>query len=113
MNERRNTMKKFILLYRGPATSPGVSHKEWPPWFKKIGGNLVDTGSSMKNGLVLQGDGSTSDSATPLNGYSIIQAENVKDAISLVKDHPYLSLGNEEYSVEIFESPSSRAPSPK
>ena len=68
---------KFILLYKGPATPPGASHKEWPPWFKKVGDKLVDTGSSMANGLVLHGDGSTSDSATDLNGYSIIQAENI------------------------------------
>ena len=105
-------MKKFILLYKGPATPPGASHDKWPAWFKKVGDKLVDTGSSMKNGLVLYGDGSNSDSATDFNGYSIIQAENINDVISLVKDHPYLSLGN-EYSVEIFESPSSRAPSPK
>lgn len=101
-------MKKFILLYKGPATPPGASHKAWPPWFKKIGDQLVDTGSAMKAGFVLHADGSTSDSATAFNGYSIVQAENVDEVIRLVKDHPYLSLGNGEYSIEIFESPSSR-----
>jgi hypothetical protein len=84
MNERRNTMKKFILFYKGPATPPGASHDKWPAWFNKLGDKLVDIGSPMKNGLVLHGDGSTSDSATDLNGYSIIQAENINDAISLV-----------------------------
>ena len=98
-------MKKFILFYKGPATPPGASHDKWPAWFNKLGDKLVDIGSPMKNGLVLHGDGSTSDSATDFNGYSIIQAENINDAISLVKDHPFLSLGNGEYSVEIFELP--------
>jgi hypothetical protein len=106
-------MKKFILLYRGPTTPPGASHKEWGPWFRKKGESLVDAGSGIRNGLVLHSDGSTSDSASPMNGYSIVQAESVEDAIGLVRDHPFLSLGNGEYSIEIFESPSSRAPSKK
>ncbi len=108
-------MKKFILLYKGPATAPGASHAGWSAWFKKIGERLLDSGSGMKDGLILRGDGSTSHFAgdSTLNGYSIVQAENMDDVISLAKDHPYLSLGGGEYSIEIFESPSSRAPSPK
>jgi len=27
-------MKQFLLLYHGPATPPGASHKGWPGWFK-------------------------------------------------------------------------------
>jgi hypothetical protein len=104
MNERRNIMKKYILIYKGPATPPGASHEKWPIWFNKIGEKLVEVGSPMEHGLVLHGDGSTSDSATNLNGYSMIQAKDINAVISLVKDHPFLSLGN-EYSVEIFELP--------
>ncbi len=61
----------------------------------------------MKNGLVLHSNGSTSKSPSDstLNGYSIVQAENVDDVISLVKDHPFLTLGTGEYAVEIFELP--------
>lgn len=98
-------MKKFILLYKGPATPPGASHEKWPAWFNKLGDKLVDMGSPMDNGLVLHGDGSSSDSAIDLNGYSIIQAENMDDVISLVKDHPFLSPGKGEYSIVIFEVP--------
>jgi hypothetical protein len=105
MNERRKTMKKFMLLYKGPATPPGASHEKWPAWFNKVGDKLADIGSPMDNGLVLHSDGSTNGPVTNLNGYSIIQAENINDVISLVKDHPFLSLGNDEYSVEIFELP--------
>jgi hypothetical protein len=114
MSERGNTMKKFILLYKGLATPPGASHKEWGSWFKKVGDNLLDTGSGMKNGFVVHSDGSTSKppNTLTLNGYSIVQAEDIDGVISLLKDHPYLSLGS-EYSIEIFESPSSRAPSRK
>jgi len=98
-------MKKYILLYKGPATPPGASHDKWPAWLTKAGDRLVDIGSPMESGLVLHSDGSTRYSASDLNGYSIIQARNINDVISLVKDHPFLSLGNGEYSVEIFELP--------
>jgi hypothetical protein len=98
-------MKKFILFYQGPPTPPDASHEKWPDWFSKIGDQLVDRGSPMQNGLVLYKDGSTSDSATNFNGYSIIQAETIDDALNLAKDHPFLILGTDEFTVEVFELP--------
>lgn len=61
----------------------------------------------MENGLVLHSDGSTSTSPgdLTLNGYSIVQARNVDDLIGIVKDHPFLTPGTAEYTVEIFELP--------
>ncbi|GCF09628.1 hypothetical protein [Dictyobacter arantiisoli] len=94
-------MNKFLLLYKGPATSPDASHDGWPQWFTGLGEHLLDVGSPMKQGYTLHGDGSADESATPLNGYSIIQAEERAEAFRLVQSHPYLSLGD-EYTVEIF-----------
>lgn len=96
-------MAKFVLFYKGPKTPPGASHEKWPAWFSKLGNNLVDKGSPLDNGLVLHSDGSTSDTAIHFNGYSIVQAKNRNAVLSLVKDHPFLSLGSDEYSIEIFE----------
>ena len=98
-------MKKYMLLYKGPATPPGASHEKWPAWFNKLGDRLADMGSPMQNGHVLQNDGSTTNSATNFNGYSIIQSSNIKAVISLLRDHPFLSSGSNEYSIEIFELP--------
>jgi hypothetical protein len=99
-------MKQFILFYKGPPTPPGASHEKWPDWFNKVGDQLVDRGSPMQHGLVLHRDGSTSDSATRFNGYSILQAKNLDEALNLIKDHPFLTLGTDEFTVEIFELPS-------
>lgn len=98
-------MKKFILFYKGPPTPPDASHEGWPAWFNKLGDHLVDRGSPMQNGLVLHKDGSTRNTTTNFNGYSIIQAENIDEALNLTKDHPFLALGTREYSIEIFELP--------
>ena len=98
-------MKKYMLLYKGPATPPGASHEKWPAWFSKLGDQLVDIGSPMQNGHVLQNNGSTTNSATNFNGYSIIQSTNIEAVISLLRDHPFLALGSDAYSIEIFELP--------
>jgi YCII-related domain len=99
-------MKRFLLLYTGPPTPPeGVRpHEGWPEWFDKLGEGLVDLGSPMANGFVLHGDGSTSDEASSLNGYTIVQAEDRSQALDLVRDHPLLALGG-EYAIEVFEVP--------
>jgi hypothetical protein len=66
---------------------------------------LVDRGSPLQNGLILHKNGSTSDSPTNFNGYSIIQAENLDETLSFLKDHPLLTLGTDEFTVELFELP--------
>ena len=72
-----------------------------PKAFAKLGDRLTDRGSPMADGRVLHRDGTISGSATRLNGYSIVQAEDVNDLLGLVKDHPYQALGG-EYSIEAY-----------
>jgi YCII-related domain len=97
-------MSSFILLYNGPPTPPGASHEGWPGWFQRAGDKLVDMGSPMTNGFVVHSDGTTTETATSLNGYSIIRAEDRDEALDLVKDHPFLALGD-EFTIEAFEVP--------
>jgi hypothetical protein len=97
-------MKRFLLLYKRPPTSPEASHEGWPEWFRAIGDALVDLGSPMANGVVLHADGSTSDDAAGLNGYSVIQAEGRSGALDLLRDHRLFWLGG-EYAIEVFEAP--------
>jgi YCII-related domain len=97
-------MPRFMVLYVGLPTPPDASHAGWPEWFDKLGDRLVDRGSPLTTGLALHADGSTSGSATHLNGYSIIQAEDSNQALGLVQDHPYLAQGR-GYSIEAYRLP--------
>jgi hypothetical protein len=97
-------MKRFMLFYVGPAKPPDASHEGWREWFTNLGDRLVDRGSPLAEGAALHGDGSTGSSASHLNGYSIIQAEDVEDVRSLVRDHPYLAAG-EGHSIEAYALP--------
>jgi YCII-related domain len=80
------------------------AHPTWPEWFQRAGDNLVEIGSPMTNGFVVHSDGTTTETATSLNGFSIIRADDRDEALHLVKDHPFLALGD-EYTIEAFEVP--------
>lgn len=103
-------MKKFILLYKGPATpmdqiTPEKSSEikaAWGTWMAKVGDALVDIGMPMFNGRSVLDDGS-SGTALDLNGFSIIQAEDIEAAVALVDGHPFLSDKTGQFSVEVFE----------
>jgi len=97
-------MRSLILLYKGPATVMDASHEGWPEWFRMIGDKLVDMGSPMANGFVIHSDGTTSETASDLNGYSIVQFEDDDEALALVRGHPFLALGP-EYTIEAFDVP--------
>ena len=103
-------MKKFILLYKGPATPMEQMSKEqgektmagWKEWMERIGSALVDIGAPMANGQAVVDDGSAG-TATELTGYSIVQAEDMAGALKLVEGHPFLSDKIGKFSVEVFE----------
>lgn len=103
-------MKKYILLYKGPAT-PAQDMDEakrdgimnaWKDWMGNMGDALVDVGNPMHSGVSVVDDGSDG-KADELSGFSIIQAENIGKAKQLVKDHPFLSDKTGDFSIEIFE----------
>jgi hypothetical protein len=97
-------MKRFLLLYSGPPTPPDASHKGWSAWFRGLGDALVDRGSRMVDGVVVRGDGATSEPPATLTGYGIIEAEDRDAAVDLVRDHPILQVRG--YAIELFEVPS-------
>ena len=103
-------MKKFIILYNGPATPRenmtaevrNAIMRKWGEWMGKIGSAMVDTAQPMANGVAVVDDGSEGKAAL-LNGYSIIQAKDMKEAEALVEGHPFLSDHSGKFSVEIYE----------
>lgn len=103
-------MKKFILLYNGPATPPEQMAPEkvqevmgaWKVWMEKVGSAMIDMGQPLANGIAVVDDGSEGP-ATQLSGYTIIQADDMEAAKALVVDHPFLSDKTGEFSVEVHE----------
>ena len=103
-------MAKFILLYNGPATPMEQMTPEqgqavmgkWQAWMGKVGDALIDVGAPMANGEAIVDDGS-SGTATQLNGYTIVEADDTDAVRVLLDGHPFLSDRSGKFSVEIHE----------
>ncbi|MEO6705671.1 MAG: hypothetical protein ABIN04_07485 [Ginsengibacter sp.] len=105
-------MKKYIVIYHAPNDAQmetsnmtpeqqAEGMKAWMVWAQKCGDKLVDLGSPLANGQALSPEGS-SPSTKGVAGYSILQAENMKDAKALLADHPHLGW-NAACSIEVHE----------
>lgn len=94
-------MKKFIVTYNAPIDAAWKTAestpeemeegmKAWMAWAQKCGDHLLDFGAPLGNAVSLSPGGSSKSSDSAIIGYSILQAESIKDARELLKDHPHL-----------------------
>lgn len=103
-------MSKYLYLYRGPATpmdqfTPEQSAeqmKAWGEWMGRVGSALVDGGAPFGERAAVADDGTTPVPGD-LNGYTIVEAESLNAARSLLDGHPFLSEGKGRFTVEVFE----------
>ena len=77
--------------------------KEWQKWVEKCGNALVEMGSPMGQGVSVSRAGN---SPTPaeggVTGYSIIRADTLNEALSLLEGHPHLSW-HEDCRIDVQE----------
>ena len=106
-------MKKFIVIYRASTswmekmknTSPEDRKKgmePWMAWANKCGSGLFDWGAPLGNGQMVTKHGSTP-SKNDIVGYSILQAENMKKALEMLKEHPHLTWAD-GCEIEVYEA---------
>jgi hypothetical protein len=107
-------MKKFMVLYHAPIdarkqmtnTSPEEQARgmeAWMEWAQKCGPKLVDLGTPLGNGNQLSPDGNATPSEKGIAGFSILQADNMDEAIALLQGHPHLKW-NADCTIEVYES---------
>ena len=107
-------MKKFIVIYHANddamkfmESSTPEQRKEgmagWMVWAQKCGDKLVDMGAPLMGGQLLTPDGKTQNSTKGVNGYSVLQAENMAEAVSLLQHHPHLAW-NAGCTIEVHET---------
>ena len=103
-------MAKYIMVYKGEATDMADMTPEqgaeimakWGTWMETVGSGLVDIGAPFGPGTSLVDDGTTA-AAAPATGYSIVEADSLDAAKALGDGHPYLSEGNGNYAIDIYE----------
>ena len=103
-------MAQFMMVYKGEATDmANMSEEEgaavmakWGTWMEKVGSSLSDVGAPFGPISSLVDDGS-SGTAAAASGYSIVEAGDMAGAQALAGGHPYLSDGNGNYAIDIYE----------
>jgi hypothetical protein len=104
-------LKKFILLYGGEGVvQPEMKDAEQNTasdtvrrsWIDKNRDVIVDIGQSMVGGRAIVDDGSET-KASDLNGYSIIEAASMDEALILVDGNPFLMDKTGMFRIEVFE----------
>ena len=103
-------MPRFMMVYKGDATDPAAMTEEegqavmaaWGTWIENVGPALVDVGTPLGPGASVVDDGTTG-TPTPLNGYSIVETEDIDAARRFADGHPFLSEGMGDYAIDLYE----------
>jgi hypothetical protein len=100
-------MAKFVLAYSGgsmPETEEAGAAvmAAWGAWLGGLGDAIVEPGNPFAASASIASDGAVSDGgSTHLTGYSVVTADSLSAATTLVKDCPALSGGG---TVDIYEA---------
>jgi hypothetical protein len=99
-------MAKFVLLFHGGETpdepSPAVM-EAWMAWFGELGDSVVDMGAPFGAAATIASDGTPSEGGgpDPATGYTIIETDNLHDAVVKAKGCPGLKSGG---SLRVYEA---------
>lgn len=101
-------MAKFLLAYHGGAMAETEAEqarvmKAWETWIEGLGDALVDWGNPTGQARTINPDGSVSEGggSNPVSGYSLLTADSLDEAVTLVKGCPVLDSGG---SIEVAEA---------
>ena len=100
-------MADFLLLSEGGTMPENEADQqkimeEWGAWSGALGSALKDPGSPMQAAKAMAPDGSVSDSSGgPLNGYMILTADSLDEAVAMTKDCPVFRYGT---SITVYQT---------
>jgi hypothetical protein len=100
-------MTSYLVTYHGggmPDTEEGRQQAmaAFGAWVGKVGDALTDPGAPLGAAMTVSADGVQPGRADgPIAGYSVLRAEDMESAISLVRDHPFVGRGG---SLTVIES---------
>jgi hypothetical protein len=104
-------MKKFLVLYKAPASSfeqmmkstpeqQKAGMEAWTAWSKKAAASIVDMGAPLGKSLRVTKTGS-SPTTNDLGGFSVLQADSKEALAEKLKGHPHFMMP--EGTIEIVE----------
>jgi hypothetical protein len=93
-------MKKFVFLTYGFEPPTQEIMDAWNNWFASIGDKMVDIGSPFGAGREITHSGTKELplGAESVTGYTIINADNIDDAVEIAKGCPIIT------SIRVYEA---------
>jgi hypothetical protein len=83
-------MQNYLIVNHSDGTTPPASAQDWGTYFQEaLGAHVVDGGKPIGTGkAAVKGGEVVNDSADTTVGYYIIKADNLEEALKLVKHSP-------------------------
>jgi len=91
-------MPKFLVTYHGAMEMPPTTEARdqmmsaFMAWAGGVGDHMVDPGSPLGASRVVTSAGDTEE-PSDIDGYTIVTAGSLDEAVGLVRSHPFLGRG--------------------
>jgi hypothetical protein len=92
-------MAKFLITYHGGGPMPSDPHARqqmldaFAKWAAGVGEAMIDPGAPLGPAKTVTSDGVTDGEPGAAGGYTLLSADNLDEAVRLVRDHPFISRG--------------------
>ena len=92
-------MPSFLVTYHGGGMPEGEEARQqamadFGAWVGKTGDALTDPGAPLGAAMTVSAAGVHPGAADgPVAGYSVLRADDIESAVSLVRDHPFVGRG--------------------
>lgn len=104
-------MTQYIIVYIGgnqPSTpEEGKQHfKKYQVWLSSLGDSAISPMNPLKNTSLIDPEGTVSnESITRISGYTIVEAQSMKEALEMAKSCPFLDIGGSLEVSELVQKP--------
>jgi len=92
-------MAKFLVTYHGggePPADPAMREQmmaAFAAWAASVGDSVIDPGAPLGPAKAVTSDGVHDDGSHVVEGYTLLSAGSLADAVELVRSHPFVSRG--------------------
>ena len=92
-------MPAFLITYHGGGMPEGEQARQqamadFGAWVGKVGDALTDPGAPLGPAMTVSAEGvRPGDADGHVSGYSVLRADDMDSAVSLVRDHPFVTRG--------------------
>ena len=93
-------MATFLVTYYGGGGPPALPEAQqqmmaaFQAWAASTGNHMIDPGAPLGPSKVVTRDGTTDGQAGgSMGGYTLISADSLDEAVSVVKSHPFIGRG--------------------